>query len=752
MKKTLTKIVCLALSASMLSGCTLLKNLLNKLNPSSSSSEQQQELAPIDKTIADYLSGSNLKVPSLASYNLESEVFYYYQYKMFVVSADCEDASNKIANELSQKMTSDTGFVVYNDDDYTVEDYGYMYVDDFNDPTIELDFSSEEGTFMLSLYRYDGTHGALDVSGIDQSWYVDYVRFYGYSVGAFPAEDIKSKIGAPSLLPTPSGDKFCYGYTDAYSDDYGTYPATYSIIKDGNIAQSYSTALTQAGFTITEGENWTLDEDWNVIDYTVYSGYDSAHKYYVETYSLDNFTYINVNKFSDVLSDQLTSNEDWTTAEANTMTQYLGQTLPFFKMGSGYVIGQETSYFGDEYVYITDNYYEDRSSIIISALLGAGFQEDSTTYQGETYYVLDNHVKKIEISISYSNGNQVVAYYSASSYVPATAIALDPTSISIVPGGTYQLNPVLTPANATSEVTYSSNNESVATVDENGLVTIDQNAEEEQTATVTATAETFSATCTFTVVRDSASGVVMNVESLELHPGDTFQLEVDHYLPLGTSDHPDLAYGRSDSPVNSDVTVSENGLVTIDPNASEGSATITVGFYGRICATIPVTITASVTPPPAGDKFTKVTSTDGLVNGSEYLIVYETGNVAFNGGLDTLDAVKNTVAISFEGDGSIAATETLLNATFTYTTGGYLQSHSGYYIGRNADSNGLTTSTTSSADYVNTISFDGSGNVNILGSGGAYLRFNAASDQARFRYYKSTSYSNQKAIQLYVLG
>ena len=41
--------------------------------------------------------------------------------------------------------------------------------------------------------------------------------------------------------------------------------------------------------------------------------------------------------------------------------------------------------------------------------------------------------------------------------------------------------------------------------------------------------------------------------------------------------------------------------------------------------------------------------------------------------------------------------------------------------------------------------------VNIV-SGGAYLRYNAASNQNRFRYYKSSSYSGQKAIALYKLS
>ena len=49
--------------------------------------------------------------------------------------------------------------------------------------------------------------------------------------------------------------------------------------------------------------------------------------------------------------------------------------------------------------------------------------------------------------------------------------------------------------------------------------------------------------------------------------------------------------------------------------------------------------------------YEKVTSTDDLTSG-DYLIVYEAGNVAFNGALESLDATSNTVAIEIS-DGKI---------------------------------------------------------------------------------------------------
>ncbi len=133
----------------------------------------------------------------------------------------------------------------------------------------------------------------------------------------------------------------------------------------------------------------------------------------------------------------------------------------------------------------------------------------------------------------------------------------------------------------------------------------------------------------------------------------------------------------------------------------------------------------------------------------DYLIVYEDGGLAFNGGLETLDAVGNTISVNIV-DGNITSTSDIDAAKFTIAASGNgysIKSASGIYIGKTADSNGLDTGTEA---YVNHISYnDNESAIDIVGAGGAYLRYNAASNQTRFRYYKSDTYTGQKAIQLY---
>jgi hypothetical protein len=134
----------------------------------------------------------------------------------------------------------------------------------------------------------------------------------------------------------------------------------------------------------------------------------------------------------------------------------------------------------------------------------------------------------------------------------------------------------------------------------------------------------------------------------------------------------------------------------------------------------------------------------------DYLIVYEDEALAFNGGLDPLDGSGNTVPVTISNR-IITATETINAAKFTIAAvdGGYsIKSASGKYIGRNANENGLDESGTTA--YVNCISYnENEGEIDIVGTGGAYMRFNSASNQNRFRYYNSDSYTGQRSIQLY---
>ena len=160
-----------------------------------------------------------------------------------------------------------------------------------------------------------------------------------------------------------------------------------------------------------------------------------------------------------------------------------------------------------------------------------------------------------------------------------------------------------------------------------------------------------------------------------------------------------------------------------------------------------VPIVAVTANAAEGDQtYEKITSTPADWSGT-YLIVYEAGNVAFNGALTTLDAENNTVPVAIS-DGKITG-DFSANAFSINADGTTIQSASSYYIGQTTNGNGLKSSQ-SSSDYTNSISLKADYTVDIISSG-AYLRYNSASNQNRFRYYKSSSYTGQKAITLYKL-
>ena len=179
--------------------------------------------------------------------------------------------------------------------------------------------------------------------------------------------------------------------------------------------------------------------------------------------------------------------------------------------------------------------------------------------------------------------------------------------------------------------------------------------------------------------------------------------------------------------------------------STAGTKTVTVSYQGK-------TTTGTITVKEASySVFVKVTSEPADWSG-DYLIVYEGANVAFNGGLSTLDAVSNTIPVTIT-DGEIIVSEELMSAIFTVGPSNdkyFIKSASGYYIGQTANDNGLKID--NSTPYDNTISLNTNGDVDIISSSSAHLRYNNASNQKRFRYFKSSSYTNQKAIQLYKLS
>lgn len=162
------------------------------------------------------------------------------------------------------------------------------------------------------------------------------------------------------------------------------------------------------------------------------------------------------------------------------------------------------------------------------------------------------------------------------------------------------------------------------------------------------------------------------------------------------------------------------------------------------------TRSVSVKPDDLKDYYTRITSASELEEG-KYLIVYEGGNLALDGS-NVQDAANNGVSVSIV-DGKIEATESVDSCSFILAKSGdnwTIKAFDGNYIGMSSNDNDLGFS--KGTAYENSITINTAGGHDVVGSGGAYLRFNSSSNQKRFRYYKSSSYESQKPVYLYKRG
>lgn len=235
------------------------------------------------------------------------------------------------------------------------------------------------------------------------------------------------------------------------------------------------------------------------------------------------------------------------------------------------------------------------------------------------------------------------------------------------------------------------------------------------------------------------AGTLEHVTIHELWDGNMDEIELGSSVAEGTTVFFSLNVEEGYEVESVTVVDENNESVTVAPNSGAWSFTMP-----NSSVTINVTAVAIPVAPITGDKYVKVTSSADLTDG-QYLIVYEDGSLAFDGGLTTLDAVGNTISVTISNN-EIAATNETTAAEFAIdVTAGTILSASGKYIGQTTDANGLLSADT----YTNTISINSEGDADIISSGGAYLRYNSSSNQLRFRYYKSTSYTGQQAIQLY---
>ena len=581
MKKQAYKLLPILLSVMLVTGCkgVVHKSSSNNYDGSNDSiysseipspSSDPSEEGDLDKIIAQFVDGLNVNIPSVNEYKMLYQVYYYYSYSQYVISAAISD-DGAIESAYNTKCSSETTLVSLNDDTYyPVDEYGYMYGDNASSPNVTLSFYTEEGYFNFMLTRTSSA-GKLDVSDIDTNWYVDYINFNGFILGEeFPETDINVSLETNDVnIPAPTASEFPYFFEPESDTEEGHYAATYYVVLEGDQIETYLNTLKGAGYEtkLVENKGETINwETYEVEEYTYYTGtaYDPSYQLYISIQEDESGnTLIMFNNFNDVASKDKTSNTDWTNEEKELMNSTLHQVLPFMAFGSDYEIYDDSD---DEYTLLVleDKYYEDLSADYIALLKNAGFKEDSTSYTS-TCYTFDNGVSFIEVFVDYDGGHYLEIYYEASKLPPLTCINLNEYELDIVSGASYQLNASFVPSNAVQPVTWSSSNPDAVTVDQTGKVTIKETAEVGQTAIISVSSlGGISTSCEVTVAANVVTRIKI-AQDYNVIPGGT--AKVDYYLlPIGATTSETVNYE-----IDGDyATIDQNGNVTVSSDAFVG--------------------------------------------------------------------------------------------------------------------------------------------------------------------------------------
>lgn len=175
--------------------------------------------------------------------------------------------------------------------------------------------------------------------------------------------------------------------------------------------------------------------------------------------------------------------------------------------------------------------------------------------------------------------------------IKVTGITLNKTTLNIKTGTTEQLTAKVQPTDATnSKVTWSSNEPTVAEVDQTGMIT----AKKEGSAVITVTAQDGSgktATCQVNVTDIKVSGITLSASTLAMQTEDVKQLSVTNITPANATNKA-LKWESKNTWV---ATVDESGNVTAK-NPGEATITVTAADNGGAQATCKVTVTERTVP------------------------------------------------------------------------------------------------------------------------------------------------------------
>ena len=299
-------------------------------------------------------------------------------------------------------------------------------------------------------------------------------------------------------------------------------------------------------------------------------------------------------------------------------------------------------------LYVTD---KGNGKIELSGTIGKLQADNAITVKGSGR--IDEKSGKVEVTEDVKIG--------------VTSVTLDKTDLTLDVNGTAKLNATVKPDDATTKtVTWKSDNEGVAIVDNSGNVT----AKAAGTATITATADGKSASCKVTVNGQPATVPVQSVElnqtTLELKAGNTATLtatvspeSATDKTVTWTSDKPEIAAVEGGT-----VTAKAEGTAIITAKAGDKTATCTVTVTKADVAVESVTLDKTSLDLKTGDN-TTLTATVNPEGATDKTVTWTSDKpeiAAVEGGTVTAKAAGTAIITAKAGEKTATCTVTVTKA------------------------------------------------------------------------------------------
>lgn len=364
------------------------------------------------------------------------------------------------------------------------------------------------------------------------------------------------------------GDDYCI--TDEYYEDYGCFTIYDSCVVE--LINDYDVELIKDGFhLVTEAE----DEDFagcyskefgDVIIYVDYY-YDTSYM----SNTIDIYPMLNVNWGSEAsplsVTEAIGLSDEYLVEKGDVSDK------PAYVTGTVKSIGETGNYYKN--VVVTDG----TSDLLVYTLnVDKDKVGDITLGVGDTVllcgYIKNYNGTSVEMATANNQYAYIIGYTKKS--VALNSITLNKTTANVAKGGSLQLEATLNPTDADANVTWSTNNQVLSSVDQNGLVTIQEAATAGTTIVITATdtISTKSASCTITVV-EPVKATDFNIinEEIELEIGESVKIETE-FVPEGSVGS--LSYG---------ITTASEGIIELETGGyvkglAAGTGTVEMALVG----------------------------------------------------------------------------------------------------------------------------------------------------------------------------